>query len=374
MAAWIALMTHIYHTWVYAVWPAIRVPPTHPQDEETWTPVHPDVLSAPELSQHLKGFNMKVIQILTRLAEYRRSHPGKFCITFSVLFISLALLGKYISIIVLLHLSTLLLILLPGLYLRLSRHSATRGSMDKLTAAVCGTWGMISRSQQCNRGENELEEFLPEETQENENIMEKALGQNSDRPSQGDDSLTMSLTTGLTMPGHDEVENDSITSAEYMEEDLAPVIETESEHIEESDTDSVSSATGRVERLEGKMAGVEDSDSDSLEAVSLQPGRKTSDDRLSFKTQHYDEFSSSEDEDLLPLPPPAPIVNEAPPVPSESLLSSVSHVLPSVTSYLPNVSVSGLLSSILPVNQDPDIDLEDFELISEDEFEKESKE
>jgi len=226
-------------------------------------------------------------------------------------------------------------------------------------------------------GENELEDFLPEENNENENIMERALVQRE--AVQQDDSLTISLVTGLPdMPDHEDVEMDSLKAIEVLEEDLAPVLEDEdSNPMNDSDTESYSE-----ERLDGRIRGVDESDSDSLELDILEPGARRSSHRLSFKSQHYDELSSSEEDDLLPSPTSSSMLSHtSPPSDQDSLLStvtgslpSVASVLPSVSSYLPSVgTMSGLLSNLLPSSDQHEADLEDFELISEDELENESK-
>lgn len=374
LAAWTAMVAYIYHTWVYALWPAIRVPPPHPQDDEAWTPVHPDVLSAPELAHYLHNFQLNRCKIQLDLVEYRSNHPGKFCLASSSIFLTLALVGRYVSTLAFLHVASLLLILLPGLYLRLSRHPATQGGVEKITSCLGTVWALAHSPEQPS-GEDHLEEFLPEENNENENIMERALVQ-QDIVHQ-DDSLTISLVTGLSdMPDHDDIEMDSLKAIEVMEEDLAPVLEDEdSSHMNDSDTESYSE-----ERLDGRIKGVEESDSDSLELDILEPGKRKTKERLSFKSQHYDELSSSEEDDLMPtsslMLSPSSAAQEP-----DSLLSTVtgslpfvSSVLPSVSSYLPSVgAMSGLLSNLLPSADRHEADLEDFELISEDELENETK-
>ena len=61
--SYILLSLYVYLTWVYTVWPAVRVPPTPDEDPETWTPVHPDVLSAPELQLFLQNLKSRVSEV-----------------------------------------------------------------------------------------------------------------------------------------------------------------------------------------------------------------------------------------------------------------------------------------------------------------------
>ena len=55
LACWTALVAFVYSTWVNRIWPEIRVP--IPEDErpdsESFTPMHPDCLSGPEVQRKL---------------------------------------------------------------------------------------------------------------------------------------------------------------------------------------------------------------------------------------------------------------------------------------------------------------------------------
>ena len=62
-ACYLLLSLYIYLTWVYTVWPAVRVPPSPDEDPELWTPLHPDVLSAPELQIFLNNLKSRVSEV-----------------------------------------------------------------------------------------------------------------------------------------------------------------------------------------------------------------------------------------------------------------------------------------------------------------------
>ena len=68
--SYLLLSIYVYLTWVYTVWPAVRVPASEDEDSETWTPLHPDVLSAPELQTFLS--NLK-----SRISEVRNTNHDK---------------------------------------------------------------------------------------------------------------------------------------------------------------------------------------------------------------------------------------------------------------------------------------------------------
>ena len=61
--SYILLSLYVYLTWVYTVWPAVRVPPSPDEDPELWTPLHPDVLSAPELQIFLNNLKSRVSEV-----------------------------------------------------------------------------------------------------------------------------------------------------------------------------------------------------------------------------------------------------------------------------------------------------------------------
>ena len=61
--SYLLLSVYVYLTWVYTVWPAVRVPASEDEDCETWTPLHPDVLSAPELQTFLSNLKSKINEV-----------------------------------------------------------------------------------------------------------------------------------------------------------------------------------------------------------------------------------------------------------------------------------------------------------------------
>ena len=63
ITCYLLLSLYIYLTWVYTVWPAVRVPPSPDEDPELWTPLHPDVLSAPELQIFLNNLKSRVSEV-----------------------------------------------------------------------------------------------------------------------------------------------------------------------------------------------------------------------------------------------------------------------------------------------------------------------
>ena len=77
--SYLLLAAYIYTTWVYSVWPAVKVPsPPGQEDQETWTPVHPDVMSAPELQTFINNAAAKVKEVDCNHEADRRLHCNSF--------------------------------------------------------------------------------------------------------------------------------------------------------------------------------------------------------------------------------------------------------------------------------------------------------
>ena len=64
-------MSFVYTTWTQRIWPEIRVPEADPGPDPDWTPVSPDVLSAPELVRLWEDFNSKLCNGFTWLKNLR---------------------------------------------------------------------------------------------------------------------------------------------------------------------------------------------------------------------------------------------------------------------------------------------------------------
>jgi len=315
--AYFTLSAYIYITWVYTIWPAIRVPPTVDEDDENWTPVHPDVLSAPELDTFVKDSRTKIYQVLAGLKLFREEQPGKFCVVLSLLFLTLAGLGMKFSTPFLLHSSAFLALVLPAVILRLNKNENFAPFLKFFSDFSSGLVDLlVYRGVNAPPRENkDLDEFVPEVTEENVSLLNKALSYVQKQEKEDD----LSLIGNMSIPSHEDVENDSINALLDFEKELLPSSSLAIEQCADGD-----SSDSEVESPSGILRDYNDSDTDSLE---LEPEMK------------------------IPV---------------------VSRVTSSVTSVTNTVSsVTNLLGSFLKKNES-EPDLEDFEMISEDELSAES--
>jgi len=315
--AYFTLSAYIYITWVYTIWPAIRVPPTIEEDDENWTPVHPDVLSAPELDTFIKDSKTKIYQMVSGLKLFREEQPGKFCILLSSFFLALAGVGIKFSTPFLLHTSAFLALVLPAVIIRLSKNQNCAPVLKFFSDFSAGLIDLlVYRGLNAPPRENrDLDEFVPEVTEENVSLMNKALSYVQKQEKEDD----LSLIGNMSIPSHEDVENDSMNALLDFEKDLLPTSSLAIEQCADHE-----SSDSEVESPSGVIRDYNDSDTDSLD---LEPEMK------------------------------------------EPVVSMVTSSVTSVTNTVS--SVSSLLGSFLKKNES-EPDLEDFEMISEDELSAES--
>jgi len=315
--AYFTLSAYIYITWVYTIWPAIRVPPTIEEDDENWTPVHPDVLSAPELDTFIKDSKTKIYQMVSGLKLFREEQPGKFCILLSSFFLALAGVGIKFSTPFLLHTSAFLALVLPAVIIRLSKNQNCAPVLKFFSDFSAGLIDLlVYRGLNAPPRENrDLDEFVPEVTEENVSLLNKALSYVQKQEKEDD----LSLIGNMSIPSHEDVENDSMNALLDFEKDLLPTSSLAIEQCADHE-----SSDSEVESPSGVIRDYNDSDTDSLD---LEPEMK------------------------------------------EPVVSMVTSSVTSVTNTVS--SVSSLLGSFLKKNES-EPDLEDFEMISEDELSAES--
>jgi len=259
----LSLVVFLYTTWVYRVWPAIRVPPEHPEDEEDFTPLHPDVLSAPEMAGWVKAGKKKMVEVVHGQVVLRKERPAIFCLVSSVFCCLLAVIGMQTSTAGLLHISVFLALTLPALLVRASKVPAIAPWLEFCADFLGGLGDLCTY-----RGENapplenkELDEFVPEVNNETESFLATALSYVQRRDTDEDTSLT----AGMAIPSHEEVEFESPAHGN-PEVDLLPVAALALDHRVEDDSES------ECGDLVGQLAlpGVGDSSGEE-DSLDLEP-------------------------------------------------------------------------------------------------------
>jgi len=372
-SAYLALAGYLYTTWRHRIWPAIKVPePEISQDTEKWTSVHPDTYSAPELEQLCSKSRQKIIEIYEGIWLLRSEEPLRFCIVMSSFFTATAFLGVKVSTPFLIHTVALLAFTLPPLLIYLARNDEARPCLLLIGEIIISISNSLvyTGSKIVPKENHELDEFLPEDSVNTRQNLE--ITQYSTSPKHQDaDYLDSQLAPDDSFPSHEELELEvrSLQTNIIQEIDLIPALSPaalaiENSNVSDEDDDIM------IPHGDGRLINVDASDSDE------------------------DEFS------LRGMS--APAVSQDTPVqtaqPSDILASSLTHgVLEAATAYLPS-SVTGAATAYLPsMNQvlgslvaappqsqstpnrknyrsgSSEPNLDDFELISEEELEKESQ-
>lgn len=328
--AYVCLASYLYITWTQRIWPTIRIQP-HAEDSEKFTPVHPDVLSAPELEKILANIKQKTNQIYSGLWILRAEEPLRFCLTSSIFFIFIIYLGTKISTAVLLHSLALTLFLLPPLFLHLSRKKQAEPFLLFVLDVVSSLTNLLIYTSKSAppQESHDLDDFIPEHSKETLENLDISI-KNTNAEKEPEDSLSLSLASDLKIPSHEEVDQPSSLAllSQDLEADLLPT----TSNIVDDEVSEEEDLEGPV----GRLGGVDDSDSDTADPI----------------------FSLSD-------------------VASNSLSSAMSSVLQSqvLASFSSPLSSSSPATTAAPRarnRRESEPDLEDFELISEDELDKAS--
>ncbi|XP_053203101.1 reticulophagy regulator 3-like isoform X2 [Panonychus citri] len=111
----VCLVTSIYQCWSFYVWPEIRARP--PEPDEGWVPVHPTVLSAPELTHYIN----EIITISGAMVDWfwqlRKNQPGLFCSMVTVFLTITAIIGSLVPGVVILYIILMTVAIGPGVFL-----------------------------------------------------------------------------------------------------------------------------------------------------------------------------------------------------------------------------------------------------------------
>ncbi|XP_042877221.1 reticulophagy regulator 3-like [Penaeus japonicus] len=154
-----ALAVFLHQQWVHTIWPEIRVPKPEPDDTEDWTPVHPSVLSVPEISQYVEGAWRCICDNYTWLLHLRRVQPALFCAIVSTVLSVGAVVGHLVPGAVLVYILLMLVMTGPGILLHVLPDSFYE-RLAKMRAALRGEDSEMEISNVSL--DSDLTEFMPE--------------------------------------------------------------------------------------------------------------------------------------------------------------------------------------------------------------------
>jgi len=336
--AYVCLISYLYLTWTHKIWPTIRLPPEVPEDTETWTPVHPNTLSAPEIENIFNQVKARVVEIYSGLWMLREEAPLRFCVTMSAFFISMAILGVKVSTPLLIYSLVISAFALPPALIALSRNEKISPALLFVGEIILSLSNLLvyHGCSAPKQESNYLEDFLPDASAENLNKLDITLKSTKTET----EDLSLLLAPDQSIPSHEEVDLLALPHAD-LETDLLPPASIEHD-LSDGDDD--------IEAPVGRLAGVDDSDTDSADGAFS----------LTDKSINLSSY--------------LPAVSSA----AEAYLPTVSLA----SAYLPSAStVSQVLGSLVsPQTDDIDMDrnlrsgsepnLDDFELISEEDLDK----
>ena len=216
LLAMVALLSFVYTTWTQRIWPEIRVPdanPTSPEPE--WTPVSPDVLSAPDLVRLWNEVKAKSCQGFQWLKELRVNEHGKFCALVSTFFVCLAYVGSRITTLGLFYYVSVGYLIVPGVLKILVKYPAVHCMLEtmeefknpkkveevvvkaeetKATSLADSVYATLQTGlnavsnlnlkAEAAKHDDDLKSYLPEEDEANQSILESAMNSSIKDPMQ----------------------------------------------------------------------------------------------------------------------------------------------------------------------------------------------
>ncbi|XP_045121138.1 reticulophagy regulator 3-like [Portunus trituberculatus] len=154
-----ALGVFLHQQWVHSIWPEIRVPKPEPDDSEDWTPVHPSVLSVPEISQYVEVALRWIRENYTWLLQLRRHQPALFCAIMTTVLSLCGVVGYLVPGVVLVYNLLMLAMTGPGIFLHVLPDSFYE-RLSRMRAALRGdTAGMETSHVSLD---SDISEFMPE--------------------------------------------------------------------------------------------------------------------------------------------------------------------------------------------------------------------
>ncbi|CAH1789188.1 unnamed protein product, partial [Owenia fusiformis] len=229
-------------TWRNKIWPEIKVPSKEGEDTEGWTPVHPKLLSVPEMSRSLAEIWVTVTVYSSFLLDLRVAHPGRFCLLMSSIFIGTAVLGHYFSGVALSYITVMSLLLWPCMvyhnilqraYVKIEpfmmqleyslKIKRTRSKKSKRKSKrKSGTPGSASKDLAITDSDTDVEEFVPSLDPEITAALARAITDSEDE--------SKNPTPAMLTPSHRSREVSPLHSDDEFIPQIAPTSEMSFSH------------------------------------------------------------------------------------------------------------------------------------------------
>jgi len=135
LTLWALLSGFVYTTWTQRIWPEIRVPEENEGDpQSSWTPVSPDVYSAPELIDLIDRLKTKTAELYHQARTLRSERPGAFCAYSSLICLAVGYLGTMVTALGLLYYTVVGSFVMPALVKVMASHP----ELSKLLSQISG--------------------------------------------------------------------------------------------------------------------------------------------------------------------------------------------------------------------------------------------
>jgi len=255
LLATLSMVWFVYSTWTQRIWPAIRVPEADPGPSPDWTPVNPDVLSAPEIIKLWDDVKSQLISISSWLWELRRSEPGKFCALMSSVFLVMAYVGSCITTLGLFYYVFVGYLTIPGVLKILVKYPAVQCILETMEEFK-------------NKPETTVRPEIELTTRRDDHHDETDAAGPAVPPSLVG-SVYATLQSGLNAVSNLNLKSE-IASLKAEKDDLSPYLPDEEDEVNQSILESAISSSTRDPMQAHNLDQEEVADS-SLEYASLLP-------------------------------------------------------------------------------------------------------
>jgi len=338
----VATVSFVYTTWTQRIWPEIRVAEANPGSEPEWTPVNPDVLSAPDILRLWEDAKFRISQSFAWLQTLRQAEPGKFCALLSTVFLLLAYVGSCMTTLGLFYYVSVGYLTIPGLLKILVKYPAVQCMLEtmedfKKQPAAAATAVVIAEPAEETlapslaesvyatlqsglnavsnlnlksdmaviKGDDDL--YLPEEDETNQIILESAMNSSTRDPTQAhcldheevaDSSLEyaslLPVAAGDLMPD-DELDNSVATAGNGDDDEFLPSESQQSRSLTKLEDDDEDEFTASL-----MAAAARDSNLSPSTVISPRPHTK----RISPESDdNMDDFEMISEEELAEVSP-----------------------------------------------------------------------